>query len=654
MMDSPRLLWQPRPEDVKESNLYRYQHYICKEYNIELNSYDDLWIWSNEHSDLFWPSLFKYFELVYEGDLEPAYTGDVMPDITWFDNIRLNLAENLTRYSKEDKIALVETDESGGSRSYSWGELLSIAATIQQQLYEWGLVEGDRVCGVLPNNCYTTAAFLAVSASGFIWSCCSPEFGVESILDRFGQVKPKVLLCVDQYSYGGKSFTLKDKTVKLVEGLNSVEFVLNLSKERGESEINQTWIADFDTSVHKKLKYNRVSFSTPLWILYSSGTTGIPKAITHCHGGVLLELQKYHAFHNNVKPGEMFFWYSTTGWMMWNYLHGAWLMDAKVLLYDGSPGYPEVDFLWKLAEKFKINHFGTSAPYIMANKKAGLELGKKHDLSLLKSIGSTGSPLPSEGFDYVYESIKQDVWLCSMSGGTDVCTAFVGGNPTLPVYEGEIQSRALGCSLYCLDEAGNKVYDQEGEMVITQAMPCMPIYFWNDEGKERYQDSYFGMYPHLWRHGDWIKITPRNGIIIYGRSDATLNRQGIRIGTSEIYRGVDHIPEVLDSLIVHIEKGNGDHWMPLFVILQEGVLLSDDIKKRINKQLRTDYSPRHVPDEIIQVSGIPYTLSGKKMENPIKRLLSGIPPEKCFNPDTIRNPESLEYFYALAKKLKDS
>ncbi|MBK8354445.1 MAG: acetoacetate--CoA ligase [Saprospiraceae bacterium] len=443
---------------------------------------------------------------------------------------------------------------------------------------------------------------------------------------------------------------MHEKNQQLIDKLKTVNYTLNLSHDSSNENPVGIYIKDIQVT-QSALNYVRLPFSSPLWVLYSSGTTGAPKAITHSHGGVLLELNKYHAFHNDVKKDELFFWYTTTGWMMWNFLHGAWLRGAPILIYDGSPAYPEVDFIWKMASELKVNHFGTSAPYILANRKAGMNPKVNYDLSKLRSIGSTGSPLPPEGFDYVYEKIKDDVWLTSMSGGTDVCTAFVGGCIVRPVYEGEIQCRALGCALYCLDEDGNKLENEEGEMVITESMPCMPIYFWNDEAKVRYKESYFEMYDGLWRHGDWIKVTPNDGIVIYGRSDATLNKQGIRIGTSEIYRSLDNIEEIVDSLIVNIEKKDGDHFMPLFVMLKEGIILDDILKKRIKSQLRSDYSPRHVPDEIIQVADIPYTLSGKKMETPIKKILMGRPVEKCVNPDTMRNPSSIDYFVQLAKEI---
>ncbi|MBK9397827.1 MAG: acetoacetate--CoA ligase [Saprospiraceae bacterium] len=649
-MSEGKLLWSPTENIIQASELERYRHYVNSKYAVSANDYKELWQWSIDNKEIFWNDLIDWFGLVYEGDRNSVLVGKKMPNYNWFPNVNLNFAENLTRYAEDSKIAIISVEESGLKKSYTWKELLTLAANIQLQFDDWGLQPGDRVCGVLPNAYETSAAFLAAAASGLIWSCCSPDFGIESIIDRFEQISPKVYLYVDSYNYGGKVFDLHDKNQQLIAKLKSVSNALNLSSGIPKNNDLGICIEQLNSS-NTGLTYKRVNFSSPLWVLYSSGTTGAPKAITHSHGGVLLELNKYHAFHNDVKKDELFFWYTTTGWMMWNFLHGAWLRGAAILIYDGSPAYPEVDFLWKLAAETKVNHFGTSAPYILANKKADIDPKANYDLSNLRSIGSTGSPLPPEGFDYVYEKIKDDIWLTSMSGGTDVCTAFVGGCIVRPVYEGEIQCRALGCALYCLDEDGNKLENEEGEMVITEPMPCMPIYFWNDEGKVRYNESYFEMYDGLWRHGDWIRITQDDGVVIYGRSDATLNKQGIRIGTSEIYRSLDHIQEIVDSLIVNIEKKDGDHFMPLFVMLKEGIILDDILKKRIKSQLRSDYSPRHVPDEIIQVADIPYTLSGKKMETPIKKILMGRPVEKCVNADTMRNPTSINYFVEFAKEI---
>ncbi|MEY4133810.1 MAG: hypothetical protein RL386_160, partial [Bacteroidota bacterium] len=397
------------------------------------------------------------------------------------------------------------------------------------------------------------------------------------------------------------------------------------------------------------LAFTPVPFDHPIWILYSSGTTGLPKAIAHGHGGVLLEHYKYLAFHNDVQPGERFFWFTTTGWMMWNFLQSSLLLGATAVLYDGSPGWPNLGVLWELADRAGIHHFGTSAPFLMACQKAGLEPATSHDLESLRSVSSTGAPLPPESFSYVTERIKSGVWLCSMSGGTDVCTAFVGGCPELPVYEGEIQCRALGCALYAFDDHGNPLADQVGEMVITQPMPSMPVFFWNDPEGKKYFESYFDWFPGVWRHGDWVKITSRDTLVILGRSDATLNRQGIRIGTAEIYNALDQVSEVGDSLVVGVELSGGRYYMPLYVVLAEGIVLNDQLRQKIIRILRDSCSPRHVPDEILEVPEIPYTLSGKKMELPVKKILMGVPPSKAANAGAMRNPDALDFFASLTK-----
>jgi acetoacetyl-CoA synthetase len=401
------------------------------------------------------------------------------------------------------------------------------------------------------------------------------------------------------------------------------------------------------------LRFRPLAFGHPIWILYSSGTTGIPKAITHSHGGNLLEHLKYVHLHNDVRAGECFFWYSTTGWMMWNFTLAAMLAGATIVLYDGSPGYPDLHVLWQLAEQAPIHHFGTSAPFLVSCMKAGLAPGNRFDLSRLRSIGSTGSPLPPEAFAWVYENIKPDVWLSSMAGGTDVCTAWVGGNPLLPVYQGEIQCRCLGCAMESWDENGQPVpVNDVGEMVVTRPMPSMPVFFWNDPDGSKYRQSYFDTYAGVWRHGDWLRITDHDTVVILGRSDATLNRQGVRIGTAEIYRAIDNISEIRDSLIINIEYADGTDWMPLFIALAPGAILDESLKNRIRSTLRIAYSPRHVPDEILEVPDIPYTISGKKMETPVKKILQHKPVDKAFNRDSMKNPEVMAFFIALAATLK--
>jgi acetoacetyl-CoA synthetase len=491
---------------------------------------------------------------------------------------------------------------------------------------------------------------LATVSLGAVWSSCSPDFGTPAVIDRFSQVNPKVLIAVDQYSYGGKIFDKSDVVRELVKGLPTLSNVILISDRSGLESVDvrtDNW-KEVTESSEASIEFVRVPFAHPLWILYSSGTTGLPKAFVHSHGGILLEQLKYVTFHNDFKVGERCFWYSTTGWMMWNYIHGAMLVGASVVLYDGSPAYPGLETLWKFAEEARINHFGTSAGFLLANLKEEIR-PSKFNLDCLRSLSSTGSTLPPEAFEWVYQHVKKDLWLVSMSGGSDVCSAFVGGNPMLPVYAGEIQCRALGCDLHAFDESGNAVKETVGEMVITRPMPSMPVAFWNDPDFKRYKESYFEMFPNVWRHGDWIKVTNQNGIIIYGRSDATLNRAGVRIGTSEIYRAMDKIKEVKDSLIICIEKKDGSFWMPLFVVMQPGSNLTDNVKATIKSTLRKDYSPRHVPDEVIAVTDIPYTISGKKSESPVKKLFMGIDPAKAVNVGVLKNPESMKAFIDLAR-----
>ena len=434
--------------------------------------------------------------------------------------------------------------------------------------------------------------------------------------------------------------------------LKSIKETLFIPYLDPAAELNSAvlWEDVVNRPVAKGLTFTAVPFNHPIWVLYSSGTTGRPKAITHSHGGVLLEHLKYMAFHNDVHPGENFFWFTTTGWMMWNFLQASLLVGATPVLYDGSPGYPSMDVLWQLAEDLPIHHFGTSAPYLTACMKKDLPLREKHDFSELRSLGSTGAPLPPEAFEWIYEQVSEQVWLCSMSGGTDVCTAFVGGSPYLPVYKGAIQCRGLGCALYAYDENGGHLEGSLGEMVIERPMPSMPIYFWNDNTGERYRSSYFEKYPGKWRHGDWIKIFYNGSLLIQGRSDATLNRKGIRIGTAEIYGVLDKISAIKDSLILNLEKQDGGDVMPLFVVLEEGIELDENLRQRIKTDLRKQCSPRHVPDAIYLVPDIPYTLSGKKMEVPVKKVFMKMDISSSMNRDAIRNPEAMDYFVDLANK----
>lgn len=651
-MSDVKQLWSPSSSFSKDANLTGYMRWLKSERGLDFTDYDSLWQWSVDELDEFWNSLMDYFQILRDGD-GPVRSGGSMPNVVWFDGVKLSLSEHIFRNATSERPALLFVHESGQSETISWEELTSRVAALQSYLRSAGCQEGDRIVAYLPNIPEATVAFLAANSLGMVWSSCSPDFGSDAVIDRFLQIEPKVFLTVNGYSYGGKTFDKTTEVAAIHAALTSVETVISIPYVKEIEPYSQgiSWNEVMQTP-WTELSFQRTAFNAPLWVLYSSGTTGIPKAITHGQGGVLMEMYKYLTFHNDVKPGDRSFWFTTTGWMMWNYLHGALLCGATIVLYDGSPAHPSVDRLWSLIEECKITHLGTSAGYIVANMKAGIQPAKSYDLSSLRSIGSTGSPLPPEGFDWIYECVSEDIWLTSISGGTDVCSAFVGGCPILPVYSGEIQCRALGCDLHAFDEDGEPLLDQVGEMVISKPMPSMPIYFWNDPDKKRYTSSYFEHYPEVWRHGDWIRITPRNGIVIYGRSDATLNRGGVRIGTSEIYRAVNGIDEIADSLIICLEREGGEYYMPLFVVPKKGIDLSPELKKKIATEIREAYTPRHVPDEILEITEVPYTISGKKTEAPVKKILMGQDPENVIKPDALKNAAALNYFVELAKTLK--
>ena len=648
---TPDPLWTPSEEFRLNSNLVHYMNWVNERSGTDFRNYEELWHWSVNNIESFWSGLMEYFNILHDQPVRSVIQGTHMPDITWFEGVKLNFAEHVFRNASGDRPALVFAHESGSLKDISWDNLVNEVAAIQAYLKNQGCTEGDRMVAYLPNIPEATAAFLAANSLGMIWSSCSPDFGSDAVIDRFAQIEPKVFITVDGYSYGGKAFDKTAEVKRILEKLPTVETIITVPylNEDNPFENAVSYPEVLDTP-SDGLTFHRTDFNAPIWILYSSGTTGIPKAITHSTGGILLEMLKYLTFHNNVKPGDRSFWYTTTGWMMWNYLHGALLCGATIVLYDGSAAFPATDQLFRLIESCRITHLGTSAGYIVANMKAGTEPGK-YDLTTLQSIGSTGSPLPAEGFQWIYENAGSDIWLTSISGGTDVCSAFVGGCPVRPVYSGEIQCRALGCNLHAFDEAGHPVIEEVGEMVITSPMPSMPVKFWNDPEKVRYRSSYFEQYPGVWRHGDWIKITAHDSIVIYGRSDATLNRGGIRIGTSEIYRAVNSVEEIADSLIVCLEKPGGDFYMPLFVVPAEGKILTDEIRNKIRQTIRKNYTPRHVPDDILEIQEVPYTISGKKTETPVKKILMGQKVSDVIKPDALKNPQALEYFVELSKSI---
>jgi acetoacetyl-CoA synthetase len=628
----PPILWTPPPALLERAEMGRFMR------ELGHAGYDELWRWSIEDLDGFWAAIWDRFEVGERGEVVLA--SREMPGARWFPGTRLNYAEHAFRGKADDALAIVAGSESGEDVEWTWRELRAQVRRIAAGLRRLGVEPGDRVVAYLPNIPETAAAFLATASLGAVWSSCSPDFGARSVIDRFAQIEPKVLLAVERYRYNGREFDRRDALAAIRDAMPGLRHTAVLG--------TPSW--DELTAADEGLQFERVPFDHPLWVLYSSGTTGLPKAIVQGQGGILLEHLKMLRLHLDAQAGDRLFWFTTTGWMMWNFIVSGLLSDAAILLYDGSPGYPDMGALWDFAARTGMTTFGTSASYIHACMKADVEPGAGRDLSALRAIGSTGSPLSPEGFRWVYEDVGEDTWLFSTSGGTDLCTAFVGGVPLLPVYEGELQARALGADVESWDPDGRPLIGEVGELVIVQPMPSMPLYFWNDPGNERYLDAYFSVYPGVWRHGDWIEITERGTAIITGRSDATINRGGIRMGTAEIYRAVLTVEDVVDALVVDVPRDGGESWMPLFVVLREGAELGEATVAEIRRRIRDDCSPRHVPNDVIQIAEVPRTLSGKALEVPVKRILMGTPAEQAAARDSLANPQALDTFVKFARE----
>jgi len=650
------LLWEPPAELVERARMTEYMRWLMAEWGLAFDGYGELWCWSVDDLEGFWGSIWDFFDVQADGDRSRVLASREMPGARWFPDTRLNYAEHVFADKDDAETAILHASELRELEELSWGELRMQVAAAAAGLRELGVERGDRVVAYLPNIPEAIVAFLASASIGATWSSCSPDFGPASVVDRFAQIEPKVLFAVDGYRYGGKDFDRRETLAQLQREIPSLERTVVLPYLDREPDLSplrdaMRWDELLASGEGAELSFERVPFDHPLWVLYSSGTTGLPKAIVQGQGGILLEhLKKLH-LHVDAHPGDRLFWFTTTGWMMWNFLVSGLLTRAAIVLYDGNPGHPDMGVLWDLAERAGVTMFGTSASYIAACMKEGVEPAAGRDLSRLKAVGSTGSPLSPEGFDWIYEHLGAETWLFSTSGGTDLCTAFVGGVALLPVYRGELQGRALGAAVEAWDEEGNPVIDQVGELVVTEPMPSMPVFFWGDPDGSRYRASYFEHYPGVWRHGDWIEITSRGTAIIYGRSDSTINRSGVRMGTSEIYRAVLGLDEVLDALVVDLPRPGTEGWMPLFVVLREGAPLDADLRGAIARRVRERCSPRHVPDEVFQIAEVPRTLSGKALEVPVKRILMGTPAEQAASRDSLANPAALDYFVALAGEL---
>jgi acetoacetyl-CoA synthetase len=650
----PEPLWQPDRARIEGAGVTRFQAWAAERHGAPADGgYPALHRWSVDELDTFWKAVADWFEVRFSTPYDSVLGDRSMPGAQWFPGATLNYAEHALRAAEDPARAfgpaLLHVDETHEPEAVTWSELRRQVGSLAAELRALGVRPGDRVSGYLPNIPQAAVALLATAAVGAVWTSCAPDFGARSVLDRFQQVEPVVLFTVDGYRYGGKQHDRTEVVAELRRELPTLRAVIHiplLGTPRPAGTLEWSALTSADVAP----VFEAVPFEHPLWILYSSGTTGLPKAIVQSQGGILLEHLKQLGLHCDLGPDDRFFWYTSTGWMMWNFLVSGLLTGTTVVLYDGSPGFPDTGAQWRVAERTGATLYGTSAAYVMACRKVEVHPARDHDLSRLKCVATTGSPLPPDGFRWLHDEAVPGVWIASVSGGTDVCSCFAGAVPTLPVHVGELQAPSLGTDLQAWDPQGKPLTDEVGELVVTNPMPSMPLYFWNDPDGSRYHDSYFDTYPGVWRHGDWITITSRGSVVIHGRSDSTLNRQGVRMGSADIYEAVERLPEIQESLVIGIEQSDGGYWMPLFVHLAPGAALDDTLRTRIKQTIREQLSPRHVPDEIIEVPGVPHTLTGKRIEVPVKRLLQGTALEKAVNPGSVDNLDLLRFYADLARQ----
>ncbi|QSE41309.1 acetoacetate--CoA ligase [Rhodococcus erythropolis] len=635
-------IWTPSPDAVEASRIDRFAGYVAQRTGSPIETYLDLWALSVEQTDEFWTAVSEFFALIVDGEPECTVVG-AMPETRWFPGLRVNYAEHALRHHGSGT-AVISIDEGGTTQEMSWDDLRAQVGSVARFLREQGVTRGDRVVGYLPNSAHAVVAFLATVSLGALWSACGPDYGAAGAAARFAQLDPVVLFAADGYTWHGRPHDRRSEVAALQDLLPTVRATVHvpiLSNALATAGAH-AW-ADL-LARPAPVQFERVDFNDPLWVLYSSGTTGTPKGIVHSHGGVLLEHHKLLGLHHDLGPGDRFFWYTTTNWMMWNLVVSGLLLGSTIVVYDGSPTYPNPQRLWTIAANCRARVLGVSPGYLLSCAKAGVEPARDLDLQHLEILGSTGAPLAEQQYDWVHDHVGSTIQVASVSGGTDVVSGFAGSAPNTAVWAGELSAPMLGVALEARDENGRPVVGDVGELVITEPMPSMPVFFWNDPDGTRYRTSYFETYPGLWRHGDWVIVTDRGSVLVTGRSDATLNRHGVRLGSADIYDVVEDLPEVGEALVVGIELDGGGYWMPLFVVPAPGRSLDDELRERITTAIRTHASPRHVPDEIIEVPAIPHTRTGKKIEIPIKRIVQGADVDRIIGSDTIDDLDALRYF----------